>query len=183
MIVLTVGPIQEIVLEKFAFHLIHECYGITDWTLKFGVVDWRDDEVIELIRDQRIRNGTWTINRARGDVGEPPIDGGDEAVLVDRQNMVLWQDIHDLSKANLGLVQAQVKTANMPVMGKTNPGGKDVSVGDGSDKPKGKPKQAPKKIDTLGAPSGTESVQELREEIREMSKVISQLVEKLNDNS
>jgi len=181
----TVGPIQEIVLEKFAFALIYEVYGISDWTLKFGVVDWRDDEVIEQIRDQRIRNGSWTINRARGDIGEPPIEGGDEAVLVDRQNMVLWQDIHDLSKANLGLVQAQVKTANMPVMGKTNPGGKDASVGDGADAPKSKPKtkQAPAKIDTLGSPKSTESVEELREEIRQMSQVINRLMEKLDDNS
>ena len=97
----TCGPIQELVLEKFSFALLYQVYGITDWYLKFGIVDWRDDEVIEVIRDQRIRNGTWTLNKARADIGEPPVEGGDDPILVDRQNMVLWQDLGPLSKANL----------------------------------------------------------------------------------
>jgi hypothetical protein len=103
----TVGPIQELVLEKFSFALMYQAYGITDWILKFGVVDWRDDEVIELIRDQRIRNGSWTLNRARADIGEPAVEGGDDPVLIDRQNMVLWSDIKALSNANLKVVQMQ----------------------------------------------------------------------------
>ena len=45
----------------------------------------------------RVRNGSWTINRARADIGEPPNDGGDDPLLVDRQNMVLWSDLSDLS--------------------------------------------------------------------------------------
>lgn len=178
----TVGPIQELVLEKFAFHLLYEAYGIKDWTLKFGVVDWRDDEVIETIRDQRIRNGSWTINRARQDIGEPPIPGGDEAVLVDRQNMVLWDDVAKLSKANLQLVQAQVKTANMVQMGKTNPAGKDASVGDGGDTPKsvaGKTKQAPGSVDAAGAPQGSESMEQ---RLAALESYVAQLEQKLNDD-
>ena len=177
----TVGPIQELVLEKFTFALIYEVYGISDWALKFGVVDWRDDEVIEQIRDQRIRNGSWTINRARQDIGEPPIDGGDEAVLVDRQNMVLWSDIHDLSKANLGLVQAQVKTANMPQAGKTNPGGKDASVNAAStaSAKKAKPKQSPAVIDPMGSPGSTESVEE---RLARLESYISVLEGRLSEN-
>ena len=108
----TCGPIQEIVLEKFSFALLYQAYGVKDWHLKFGVVDWRDDEVIEMIRDQRIRNGSWTLNRARADIGEPPVDGGDDAVLIDRQNMVLWSDLKDLSTANLAAVQATAQTKN-----------------------------------------------------------------------
>jgi len=103
----TVGPIQELVLEKFSFALLYQAHGIKDWTLKFGVVDWRDDEVIEQIRDQRIRNGSWTINRARADIGEPPIEGGDDPILVDRQNMVLWSDLKELSTANLNIAKVQ----------------------------------------------------------------------------
>jgi HK97 family phage portal protein len=173
----TVGPIQELILEKFAFALLYQAYGITDWTLKFGVVDWRDDEVIETIRDQRIRNGSWTINRARMDIGEPPISGGDEAVLVDRQNLVLWDDIHDLSKANLALVQAQVKTANMPQMFKTNPNGPDASVNNSKSRTKGLPGaseppkptdsaktiQTPKMDEPFGSPGSVENYQLLRE--------------------
>ena len=129
----TCGPIQEIVLEKFAFALMYQAFGIKDWTLKFGVVDWRDDEVIELIRDQRIRNGSWTLNRARADIGEPPVAGGDDAVLIDRQNMVLWADLKDLSAANLAVVKAQGSPMNMPQLPDTNPG---EPKGAGPKKPK-----------------------------------------------
>jgi hypothetical protein len=102
----TIGPIQELIMEKFSWHLLVKAYDISDWTLRFGAVDWRDDEVIERIRDLRIRNGTWTRNRAAADIGEPPIPGGDDAVLIDRQNMVLWADLGELSKANLNAVIA-----------------------------------------------------------------------------
>ena len=118
----TCGPIQEIVLEKFTFALLNRAFGITDWSIRFGVVDWRDDEVIEVIRDQRIRNGTWTLNKARADVGEPPVPGGDDPILVDRQNMVLWSDLKDLSSANLDAVKAQSEPINAPQFGKA-PGG------------------------------------------------------------
>jgi hypothetical protein len=129
----TCGPIQEIVLEKFTFKLLQQAYNITDWAIRFGVVDWRDDEVIELIRDQRIRNGTWTLNKARSDVGEPPVPGGDDAILVDRQNMVLWADLNDLSKANLEAVRAAGITMNAPQPGK--PPGPQQAMGDKDTKP------------------------------------------------
>jgi HK97 family phage portal protein len=103
----TIGPLQELILEKFSFALMYQAYGVKDWTIKFGVVDWRDDMVIEQIRDLRIRNGSWVLNRARADIGEPPVDGGNDPVLIDRQNMVLWEDLNDLSKANLAAAQAQ----------------------------------------------------------------------------
>lgn len=142
----TCGPIQELVLEKFSFALLYQAYGITDWILKFGVVDWRDDEVIELIRDQRIRNGSWTLNRARADIGEPAVPGGDDAILVDRQNMVLWSDLKDLSQANLDVVQSQATTKNAMQMGVTNP---DSTA---------KPGQTPGVPKAPTVPKGTESV-------------------------
>lgn len=123
----TCGPIQELVLEKMSFALLYQAYGITDWVMKFGAVDWRDDEVIENIRDMRIRNGTWTLNRGRADIGEPAVDGGDDPILVDRQNMVLWSDLKELSTANLDAVKNKGETKNAPVMGQTNP---DATVGD-----------------------------------------------------
>jgi hypothetical protein len=94
----------------------------------------------------RIRNGTWSVNRARADIGEPPVPGGDVAVLVDRQNMVVIRDLDALSKANLAVVQlaaagadatqkgvgvtAQTntttsKTKNAPTNPPTNPGKPD----------------------------------------------------------
>lgn len=103
----TCGPISELVLEKFSFRLLYLCYGVKDWHLKFGDVDWRDDMTIEQIRDIRIRNGLWTLNRTRADIGEPPTPGGDVPVLVDRQNLVAWHDMADLSTANLDAIKAQ----------------------------------------------------------------------------
>ena len=144
----TCGPIQEIVLEKFTFTLLNQCFGITDWAIRFGVVDWRDDEVIEVIRDQRIRNGTWTLNKARADVGEPPVNGGDDAILVDRQNMVLWDDLNDLSKANLAAVQAAGIPKNMITPGQApNSGDSPIPAGPSGEKPK------PQVISAAGAPA------------------------------
>ena len=123
----TCGPIQEMVLEKLTFALLVQGYGVTDWVFKFGIVDWRDDEVIEKIRDMRIRNGTWTLNRGRADIGEPATPGGDDPILVDRQNMVLWSDLADLSQANLDAVKGKGEPKNAMQMGKVNP---DATVGD-----------------------------------------------------
>ena len=160
----TVGPIQELVLEKFSFALLYQAHGITDWSIKFGIVDWRDDEVIELIRDQRIRNGTWTLNRARSDIGEPPVPGGDDAVLIDRQNMVLWADLSELSAANLAVVKAQGSPMNMPQMPNTNPGSPDgagaktLKSAINPASPTLKTSQAPEIIKTPPPPKATESV-------------------------
>lgn len=95
----TCGPLAELVLEKFQYHLAEHAFGVTDWRVEFGDVDWRDDQVVETIRDQRLRNGSWSLNRYRFEIGEPEVDGGDEAVLVDRQNLLLWADMAAYSKA------------------------------------------------------------------------------------
>ena len=99
--VTTCQPIAEIVLEKLNFHLARQGFGITGWHLKFEEIDMRDSETIEKIRDMRIRNGTWTLNRCRTEIGEPPTPGGDEAVLIDRQNLVKWADMDAMSKASI----------------------------------------------------------------------------------
>lgn len=103
----TCGPIAEAFLEKFTFHLLQQAFGVTGWRAKFGEVDWRDDKAVEDIRDTRIRNGTWTINRARTEVGEKPVDGGDDPVLVNRQDFVLVSDLPTYSKAAVGALQAK----------------------------------------------------------------------------
>jgi Phage portal protein len=97
----TCGPISTLVLEKFDFHLVREGFGITNWHLKFPEIDMRDSQVVEQIRDLRIRNGLWTLNRCRAEIGEPPVDGGDQPVLVDRQNLVLWRDMGAASTAGI----------------------------------------------------------------------------------
>lgn len=97
----TVIPIANLVLEKMNFHLLQQGFGITDFHIEFGEIDFRDSQVVENIRDTRLRGGAYTINRWRQEIGEPPIDGGDHAILVDRQNLVLWSDMDALSKAGI----------------------------------------------------------------------------------
>jgi len=97
----TCGPVEELALEKFTFSLCYQAFGLTDWRIKFTEVDWRDELIVEQIRDLRLRNGTWSNNRYRKDINEPPTDGGDKPVLVDRQNLVLWQDLAALSAATV----------------------------------------------------------------------------------
>ena len=97
----TCGPIAQLVLEKLNFHLAKQGFGVTGWHLKFGEVDMRDSATIENIRDTRLRNGSWTLNRYRAEIGEPPTPGGDDAVLVDRQNLVKWSDMDAMSKASI----------------------------------------------------------------------------------
>lgn len=108
----TCQPIAELVLEKLNFHIAKLGFGIEGWSLKFGEVDMRDSKTVEDIRDMRIRNGTWTINRGRIEVGEPPVDGGDEPVIIDRQNMVLVRDLEAASQA--GIAQKLRGTALEP---------------------------------------------------------------------
>ena len=99
----TCQPIGEIVLEKLNFHIAKNGFGVEGWHSKFGDVDYRDSMVIEQIRDMRLRDGAYTLNRYRTEIGEPPVEGGDDAFIVNRQNMVLTSDLKALSAA---LVQA-----------------------------------------------------------------------------
>jgi hypothetical protein len=102
----TCQPIAELVLEKINFAIVQQGFGISGWHLKFNDVDMRDSKTVEEIRDMRLRNGAYTLNRYRTEIGEPSADGGDAAVLVDRENLVLWADMPAMSKA---VVAAKLK--------------------------------------------------------------------------
>jgi HK97 family phage portal protein len=106
----TCQPIAELVLEALNFHLAKLGFGVDGWRIKFRDVDMRDSKTVEEIRDLRVRNGMWTLDRARADIGEPPVAGGDEPVLIDRQNLVQWSHMADMSAANI----AAKATKNMP---------------------------------------------------------------------
>ena len=92
---------KSILLEKLNFHITVQGFGVQGWKSKFREVDYRDSTVVEQIRDTRLRNGSWTLNRLRAEIGEPPVDGGYLPVLVDRQNLVVWSDVEALSKATV----------------------------------------------------------------------------------
>lgn len=97
----TCQPIAELVLEKLNFHIVKRGFRINGWHLKFRDVDLRDSKTVEEIRDMRLRNGSWTLNKYRAEISEPPVEGGDDAVLVDRQNLVLWRDMETMSQAGI----------------------------------------------------------------------------------
>jgi len=97
----TCQPIAELVLEALNFALAKQGFGVQGWKLKFRDIDMRDSKTVEEIRDTRLRNGSWTLNRYRVDIGEPAVEGGDQAVLVDRENLVKWADMDAASKASI----------------------------------------------------------------------------------
>jgi hypothetical protein len=132
------GPIAELVLEAFNFQVIHDGFGVQDWQAKFRDVDYRSSKVRDDIRDQRVRNGTWTINKARADIGEPPVDGGDDAVIIDRQNLVLVKDLAAMSKATVDKQAAAGALAAAPPAG-APPGGETPDGG----QPQGAPRDDP----------------------------------------
>lgn len=113
----TCGPLGALVLEKLNFYLVQQGFGITDWKLKWGDVDWRDSKVIEEIRDKRLHSGAWTLNRYRADIGEPPVDGGDDPAVIERESIVLWRDIERMSEATIAHTAAAGVTAGIDVPG------------------------------------------------------------------
>lgn len=97
----TVIPLQALVLEKLNYHLLQIGFKLVGWHLEFNEVDYRDSEVVEKIRDMRVRNGIYVLNRARDEIGEPPVDGGDEAVIIERENITRWRDVEAASQAGI----------------------------------------------------------------------------------
>ena len=137
-VVNTCQPTAELLLEKINFAITRGGFGIEGWKLKFGEVDWRDSLVVEQIRDLRLRNGAWKLNKLRADIGEQPVEGGDDAVLVDRQNLVLWADMSAMSKAMVAGKGAPAVTA-----GEQPPGGEPLAPGQQPDEgPDGKPAES-----------------------------------------
>ncbi|MHB8511474.1 MAG: phage portal protein [Actinomycetota bacterium] len=101
----TVFPIQALITEKLAFHILQQEYGITDYLFRFKEVDYRDSKVIEDIREKRLRLGVWSLNDYRDDVDQPPADGGDDPVLVLSRDIIRWDGLQPIG------IQGQPPTA------------------------------------------------------------------------
>lgn len=109
----TIIPVANLILEKLNFHLLQEGFGITDWHLEFNEIDYRDSLIVEEIREKRLNSGAYTINRWRAEIGEPPVEGGDDAILMDRQGPVFWTDIAAFSKAMIAFRTAPLTVAGV----------------------------------------------------------------------
>lgn len=87
-------PIQDLLVEALQYSIVQQGFGIRGFHIEFPQVDMRDSETIEKIRDQKLRNGSWTLNQYLQDCGDKPIgDAGDVRVIIDRGMMVMWPDI------------------------------------------------------------------------------------------
>lgn len=96
----TVFPKAALVMEKFNFALLR-AFGITGWKLAFATVDYRDDMVLENIRVGRVRTGIWSLNEARRDIAEPPVDGGDDHIMVERSWAMDWRHMPDFARSQI----------------------------------------------------------------------------------
>jgi len=133
----TCGPIAELILEAINYAIVQNGFGADGWKAKFREVDYRSSQAIEEIRDTRLRNGSWTLNKYRAEIGEPSVDGGDDAVLVDRQNLVLWADMARMSQATIA-----AKGAPAVAAGEATPGGEPMQPEDGDGQQPGVPAEA-----------------------------------------
>ena len=97
----TCDPIAELVLEKINFHVTQQGFGIVGWALKFGPTDMRDSKVIEEVRVERVKTAQYTINRARAEIGEPPVDGGDTPLVFLRDGVLAVRDAIPYSTAGI----------------------------------------------------------------------------------
>jgi HK97 family phage portal protein len=109
----TIIPVSNLVLEKLNYHLVQAGFGIQGWHLEFKEIDFRDSQVVENIRKDRFLNGAYTINRWRDEIGEPPIDGGDVAIIETRRGIVAWDDMEAMSKASVGFNAAPLIAAGV----------------------------------------------------------------------
>jgi Phage portal protein len=134
------GPIGELILEALNFSVIQGGFGVKGWHAKFREVDYRASQVIEAIRDMRLRNGSWTLDKYRAEIGEPPADGGDLPVLVDRQNLVLWSDMAAMSKAMVASKSGPAFAAGEQMQTGPVPGQPGAAPQDGEDD--GKPAES-----------------------------------------
>jgi Phage portal protein len=97
----TCNPIAEIVLEKLNFHIAVQGFGVQGWHSKFGEVDYRDSVVVETIRNNRITTGLYTLNKGRREIGEPEVDGGNDAMYASQRYMILYRDLPAFSAATV----------------------------------------------------------------------------------
>lgn len=109
----TCSPIAELVLEKINYHITQQGFRITDgWKLKFGEVDLREDKVVEDIRAKRVETGQYTLNRARAEIGEPPIEGGDTPIILTKDGVVAVRDLVALSTA---IIAAKLRGSSLDI--------------------------------------------------------------------
>lgn len=115
-----VDPLKQLILEKLNYRL-QKAMKIPDWKIDTHYGDYRSDDVITKIQDVQIRNGSLMVNEARSERGRPPVEGGDEAVIVTSREVTPVQRLADLadeqrqqSQLQIDMQQAQIEKLKQP---------------------------------------------------------------------
>jgi len=115
----TCDPISALVLEAFFYRLAVRGFGVSGWKLQFTEVDTRDSKKIEEIRELRFKNGAYTLNEWRAEIGKPPVEGGDQALVLVAQGSVMR--VRDIDSATLASLAKQVAGSGWEVADRADP--------------------------------------------------------------
>ncbi len=110
----TIIPIANLLLEKLNYALVQKGFAIEGWHLEFEEIDFRDSKIVEEVRDMRLRNGSFTLNRYRGEIGEPDVEGGDNPIFVLSRNVLTWKNMEHYTDAEIAQMDAAAKAAAEP---------------------------------------------------------------------
>lgn len=77
----TIGPLQSIVEEEVNDVLILEIFGYDDILFRHDESDKRSRLALMTIYRDALRDGIWNRNEVRGELGQGPIEGGDEYTI------------------------------------------------------------------------------------------------------
>lgn len=103
----TCDPIEALVLDAIQFHLAWRGFKVpANWKVRISEVDLRDTKTIEEIRETRFKNGAYTLNEWRAEIGKPPIEGGDQALILVSQGSVMR--VRDIEASTLAGLAKQV---------------------------------------------------------------------------
>lgn len=109
----TIIPVANLLLEKLNYHLVQQGFGIEGWHLEFEEIDFRDSLTVEQVRDMRLKNGSYSLNEYRAELGKPPVDGGDTNIVDTRTGIVSWLDMEAMSKATIANKTAPLTAAGV----------------------------------------------------------------------
>lgn len=88
-----VQPYQGLMAEPLQYRLIDQGYKIVGKHLEFGQVDMRDSKTIEEVRAIRAEHGVYTPSAWASDIGEPPVENGDQAWVKTRVGAIAVRDM------------------------------------------------------------------------------------------
>lgn len=110
----TAVPLEAIVLEKLNYHIVQVGFGVTDWRIRFGEIDYRDSKTVADIQFQRTQSAAYTVNRWRQEIGEPDVPGGDDPFLMTRQGPVFMANLADYTGALMAGLEAKAAPPTAP---------------------------------------------------------------------